>query len=531
MKNNNRTLLALLLLVTVVCVEQLPAREITHRVIVQPIVARDDNGLHPAKCNIEETLIDQVYGGIGIDFYFLKTVYYDSNDVLKGKKDVNIIVDDARKTGLLKGNGQIINLFFVDCINGKPAPRGLGQQPGWLVFIAMGKDVPEGQDAFVVGHECAHNLGLGHAVDDPNVPDDIPNLMGDGPFIDRVGPEGLTDYQATTIYKSPLVKPFVDCLDRDSAAKAITDESVEPYFSILQRREISALLGQSLPSDWTLEQCRDKVKRDFQAVTLDFTKEERQNLTQIAAKITAMLKKDFPLFAHQPWRFIKVKNDHCGGMAYTRSDCIILNQRMLAQICKAGKGSNKAATLQRRTSLLVHEQLHVLQRFYPDRFAPLYEGTWGFQRGQVTPNTWLNKHQITNPDAPATDWITECTTDQGTRQLLWMRTLIMGTGDVPRLGRDFEAVAVHLEKNERGFYAICDPNGKPVYEPMSRYSEYVERFCSAAKRGLDHPHEIAAYAFAELFLNEYVQTEPSREEPDQQAFWNSFRYWSRTHLD
>jgi hypothetical protein len=527
-----KTVLALLLLCfALVSVSTLQAREVTHRVIVQPIVARNDEGLHPAKCNIEETLIDQVYGGIGIDFYFLKTVYYDSNDVLKGEKDVNIIVDDAREAGLLKGNGQIINLFFVDAINGKPAPRGLGQQPGWLVFIAMGKEVPEGQDAFVVGHECAHNLGLGHAVDDPKVPDDIPNLMGDGPFIERVGPKGLTDYQATLIFKSPLVKPLVDCLDRDSAVKAIVDESVEPYFSLLQRREISALLGQRLPSDWTLEQCRERVKHDFQAATLDFAEDERRALTWFAQKINTLLVDDFPLFAHQPWRFVKVKDAHCGGLMYTRTDCIILNQSMVTRLCQARKESDETRALQGGALLLVHEQVHILQRFYPDRFSPLYEEVWGFMRGRVAPNRWLTRHQVTNPDAPGVEWVTACSTDDGMPRLLWMRTLILGTGEVPRLGQDFETVAVHLEKTENGFQVISDAKGTPAYESMSDYSDYAKRFCSAAKRGLDHPHEIAAYAFAELFLVDYAKAGPSHEEPDNQAFWGLFRQWTRNHLN
>ncbi len=528
---NKCALTALSLLITVASVRTLPAREITHRVIVQPIIARTDDGRCPAKCNIEEELINQVYGGVGIDYYFLKNVYYDSNDVLNGNKDVDIIVKDARKTGLLKGNGQIINLFFVDAINGRPAPRGLGQQPGWLVFIAMAKNSPKGQDAFVVAHECGHNLGLGHAVDDPNVPDDIPNLMGDGPFIERVGPKGLTDRQAAIINESPLIRALVDCLDRDSAGKAITDESVEPYFAKLQRREITALLGQRLSSDWTLEQCRNEVLRCFQAATLDFTAEERDALTWFAQKIDALLVKDFPLFTHQPWRFVKVKDDHCGGLAYTRTDCIILSQGKVTRICKARKESDEATALSHGATLLVHELLHILQRFYPDRFAPLYEEAWGFMQGHVAPNEWLTKHQITNPDAPDVEWVTACPTDNGTQRLLWMRTLIMGTGDVPRLGQDFEAVAVHIDKGENGFRVVADPNGKPVYGPMSHYSEYAERFCPAAERGLDHPHEIAAYTFAELFLNDYVQARPSPNERDEQAFWNSFRQWSRDHLN
>ena len=231
------------------------------------------------------------------------------------------------------------------------------------------------------------------------------------------------------------------------------------------------------------------------------------------------------------YRFIKVKESHCAGLAYTRTDCIILNQKKVAQICSARKESDEKTALSHGAALLVHEQLHILQRFYPDRFAPLYEGIWGFVRGHVAPNAWLTEHQITNPDAPCVEWITVYPGDNGMQRLLWMRTLIMGTGDVPRLGQDFEAAAVDIEKSENGFRVISDSNGKPVYKPMSHYSEYAERFCPAAKRGLDHPHEIAAYAFAELFLKDYVRIKQPRAESEKQAFWNSFRQWSRNHLN
>lgn len=333
------------------------------------------------------------------------------------------------------------------------------------------------------------------------------------------------------ITQSPPGKRIVECLDRDLARKAIVDESIEPYFSNLQRREITALMGQRLPSDWTLDQCREKIKRHFQETTLDFTKEEKQALSKVAEKIDALLIENFPLFVRQPWRFVKMKDSHCSGLAYTRADCIILNKRHISRICQAEQNKDETFVLRRGALLLVHEKIHVLQRFYPERFEPLYTKTWGFIRGRVEPNPWLTEHQVSNPDALDTDWIVTCTTDGGKQQFLWMLTLLKRGRDVPRLGRDFESVAVHLEKKQDHYHVVCDPSGKPVYKPMSSYPEYAKRFCPSARRGLDHPHEIAAYVFADLFLNEYVLKKPLSEDPDEKAFWNAFRDWSHTHLD
>jgi hypothetical protein len=114
-------------------------------------------------------------------------------------------------------------MVFAKKINGRPAPNGLGQQPGWVTFIAQAGNSPLGQDAFVVIHEVSHNLGLAHSVDDNEVPNDVPNVMGDGDFMDRIREDGITRNQAATILKSPLVRETVRCLNGDEARKAYLD--------------------------------------------------------------------------------------------------------------------------------------------------------------------------------------------------------------------------------------------------------------------------------------------------------------------
>jgi len=62
--------------------------EITHCVTVQPIVIRDDDGKNPARINIVEELIDQVYGRAGVDVRFVKPILYDSTAVSISRIDV-----------------------------------------------------------------------------------------------------------------------------------------------------------------------------------------------------------------------------------------------------------------------------------------------------------------------------------------------------------------------------------------------------------------------------------------------------------
>ena len=65
------------------------------------------------------------------------------------------------------------------------------------------------------------------------VPNDVPNLMGDGPFPERMGLRGLIEYQINIVRNNPLCQPRIDFFESDRARQAIIDESYETYFENL----------------------------------------------------------------------------------------------------------------------------------------------------------------------------------------------------------------------------------------------------------------------------------------------------------
>lgn len=100
--------------------------EITHRVRVQPIVIRDDDGKNPARINIVEELIGQIYAKAGVDVRFLKFLCYHSTAARDGKKSLDQIVAEAGKVGVLRSEGNVINVFSANALDGRPAPCGFG---------------------------------------------------------------------------------------------------------------------------------------------------------------------------------------------------------------------------------------------------------------------------------------------------------------------------------------------------------------------------------------------------------------------
>ena len=61
---------------------------------------------------------------------------------------------------------------------------------------------------------------------------------------------------------------------------------------------------------------------------------------------------------------------------------------------------------QSNIELLLHEQMHVLQRAEPELFDSLYKDQWGFIRAKsIKICPWIVQHQLLNPDAIDCPWV------------------------------------------------------------------------------------------------------------------------------
>ena len=108
-------------------------------IMVQPIIVQSDDGENPASFELPEELVDKAYSRAKIDFVFFEPIYYNSTQARDGEISLNQIVEHASKASLIRGNGDIVNMFFVNKVDGKSGPLGRGLMEGNITFIALGE--------------------------------------------------------------------------------------------------------------------------------------------------------------------------------------------------------------------------------------------------------------------------------------------------------------------------------------------------------------------------------------------------------
>lgn len=310
----------------------------------------------------------------------------------------------------------------------------------------------------------------------------------------------------------PTQDAKVRFLSAKEAAEAIVDESMEPYFSLLQPLEMAAKTGSPVASADLAAQ-RDECRKRYREAVRDFTDDEKAAIAPAAEGIRKALQDAYPFLAAIPWSFLKVDTGLEGGMPHTRGPHVVIPDRMAKQFT-ALKSRGGDPLKSRLAQTLIHELTHVAQRAHPDLFADLYGNVWGLVRAKGIPSDpWLDKHQIVNPDGPDVGWVFPA------KDAAWQPLVVLKEGvERPVMPRDFLFIGVARDKN----YAVRLKDGKPETALLKEIPAYAEAFKAFANF---HPNETFAEQFAHMAMKDHL-ADPGPAAAD----FTTLRDWCRKNF-
>jgi hypothetical protein len=305
-------------------------------------------------------------------------------------------------------------------------------------------------------------------------------------------------FVSSTLAREATTRPAeasVEFLTQEQARAAIVDESMEPYFKLLQPMEMSVKTAAPI-GDGTLEQQRDRCRKRYQAAVESFTPEEEETLRWYVSRLAPKVAREYPLYAQTHWSFLKLSPRFEGGMPHTRGAHIVVSAGVVGMLTAARKHAPEWAALAQGADILLHEQSHVVQREHPREMARLYTGFWKFEHPEAVQGCdWLTRHQLVNPDGVDVRWVFPIHEGQKTR---WIWPLIV-FGDVADPGAatfaDMRMIGVDVEPASKGvFKAKLQPDGTPLMQDLMGITEFASAFLGS--QNIYHPNEAAADLFA-----------------------------------
>ena len=285
-------------------------------------------------------------------------------------------------------------------------------------------------------------------------------------------------------------RPYsIEFLSATEGSAVLIGEADDEFFARMHPREAAAMTG-TPREDKSRAESQTFTREFFRKAVLEFNDEEKSALRLITHRISTLFGKEYPLLIHRPWRFVKTRKDLCGGFSFTRADCIVLSERTLKRIVRTIQQSESTSFPEQ---LLLHEQIHVLQREQPELFRMLYEQQFGFKAATVKMHPWIDERQVTNPDGVSDDWIVQVKKND-TTSAFWVGTILREEKALHRMGRDFSTVVVPVVKDDDGYRMVLD-EATQLPELLSQDDIPQLKQQLPMRSGYDHPNEVAAYLF------------------------------------
>lgn len=313
---------------------------------------------------------------------------------------------------------------------------------------------------------------------------------------------------------APASAPEIRFAPLDAARQAFLDETIEPYFSLLQPIEMTAKTGAEITGD-SLAAQRDECRKRYAAAVGEFTDAEQQALTWFIEQLDPAMRRNYPRFANTPWSFLKVDSRIEGGLPHTRGHSIVFAPEVVADFVQVHQSRPGLRFVMQLQELLLHEQMHVVQRVHPRVWEKMYREVWGFEHVEsIEEGAWLTRQHLANPDGVDTRWIFPV----DAKKTQWIMPIVVfrEAAGVLRMPNDFVMLGVRVTRAGKGWKAVVDAKGKPDARDLLEIPEYTQAF--GGSQNIYHPHEAGADLFARIGTWELMEAGVGATDENTKAF-------------
>lgn len=193
------------------------------------------------------------------------------------------------------------------------------------------------------------------------------------------------------------------------------------------------------------------------------------------------------------WTLIAVDNSVDGSMPHTIYHAIVVPQWMREALCEPSTHH----AFQNAVETLIHEQIHCLQKRYPQSFESLYN-SWGYKKVHPSDphhasilNIRKRLPQRTNPDTPH-DWVLFGK---------WYQTVVFHSN--PNSLRSVDYVLIDLEQHTQDTPSVVTISQNNVDTHVAFFGNTPHCY---------HPDETSAVLLTRMIFHDYTQPPCDTEE-------------------
>ena len=229
----------------------------------------------------------------------------------------------------------------------------------------------------------------------------------------------------------------VELLTVEEGKVAIVDPS-DPFFAALTPLEMSLRLDEDVTA-LPREEALTKFRSFLQEQVTEWRPVEREKLAMALPQIAERMREHCPDILPTRWRFLRTTGRDELSVPYTRGDCIVFPETLVASLIAQDQGTFEhlvVRKLEQLGQLVIHETFHVWSRNHPTERDTLYR-EFGFEpiAPVVLPDS-IDRIRLTNPDGPGWGHAIRVTDDEGNA----CRAILLLTSKAPEFQKGYMGV-------------------------------------------------------------------------------------------